>query len=52
MYDESKAVKSGSTIPIKLQLSDAAGLAAGLHQLRFTVTGDPTSHTVGFVVGK
>lgn len=107
LYDEGKPVKSGSTIPIKLQLSDAAGanvsspavvasatavvfvastsasapqdsgnanpdgnfrydatlgsyifnlstkgLAAGQYQLRFTVTGDPTPHTVGFVVGK
>ena len=28
------------------------GVAVGLYWLGFTVTGDPTSHTVGFVMGR
>ena len=102
LYDQTKAHKSGSTIPVKLQLVDAAGnnvsdpslvvhvtgitpappgpdfnsgnsnpgdnfrydptlggyifnlstkgFAAGEYTLSFTVTGDPVTHTVKFVV--
>lgn len=102
LYDQTKANKSGSTIPIKLQLVDAAGnnvsspsavvhvtgispapastnldsgnanpgdnfrfdpvlggyifnlstkgFAAGEYTLSFTVTGDPVTHTLKFVV--
>ncbi len=102
LYDQTKAHKSGSTIPVKLQLVDAAGnnlsspslvvhvtgispappgtdfnsgnanpgdnfrydpslggyifnlstkgFAAGEYTLSFTVTGDPVTHTVNFVV--
>src|SRR5262249_17950404 len=107
LFDETKAVKSGSTVPIKLQLIDAAssnvsspsiivsttqvvfvattsatgavdagnanadanfrydaalagyifnlstkGLAVGTYRLDFTVAGDPTTHSVQFLVGK
>ncbi len=100
LYDQTKAHKSGSTIPIKLQLVDAAGnnlsspslvvhvtgitpappgtdfdagnanpdnnfrldgnqyifnlktkgFAPGEYTLHFTVTGDPVTHTLKFVV--
>lgn len=103
LYDESKAVKSGSVVPVKLKLCDYAGvnvssaavvvnaagvrqvstsadgalmdagaanednnfrfagdayifnlkttgLATGTFELRFTASGDPTTHTVRFQV--
>jgi DNA-binding beta-propeller fold protein YncE len=107
LYDQTKAVKSGSTIPIKLQLVDATGtnvsgssifvtataisfvgstataaaddagnanpdanfrydaslggyvfnlstkgLAIGAYRMSFTIVGDPTTHVVGFQIGK